>query len=216
MALVCKPCRGLPTNEDHYYKARQYENKVQQNCVSKVKCYNKMTRVAECEEILSQKEDHQLIEQNCECVRVGKEEKLARRRAKLKVLLETEEQLLYDELKTTTMGLVERRRWLEARSRALKKQQKDDKIMKERERETSVSEEDRHEFSVCSIHPQSNADTIMKDVHVVEQKNRACCNNNHDVTTNNSKMAVLQAVEGRKKQLRAFCARKMVEVKDQN
>lgn len=119
------------------------------------------------------------IEQKFEDIRLCREKKMACRRARLKLLLEEEEKLLQEEFKTTTMGLAERRQWLEARARALKQKQ--------------------------------NLEQCEKDQYVEEQLNRAWSDNSDDVRVQDSKMAVLRAVEGRKRQLEEAVARKILE-----
>jgi trichoplein keratin filament-binding protein len=85
-------------------------------------------------------------------------------------------ELLQDELKTTTMGLAERRQWLEARARALKQKR--------------LQENDKY---------------------AAEQLNRAWRDNADDIRIHDSKLSVLRAVEGRKRQLEEAVARKILE-----
>lgn len=177
MASYVRPKR-MPSNEDRIYKARQYETKLQ-DCIANVKEYNQNMRAAEFASSTAQKIEFRNLEQKFEDIRLCREQKMACRRARLKVLLEEEEKLLQDELKTTTMGLAERRQWLEARARALKQKQ--------------------------------NLEQCQKDQYVEEQLNRAWRDNSDDVRVQDSKMAVLRAVEGRKRQLEEAVARKILE-----
>lgn len=174
MAQYGRPKR-MPSNEDRIYKARQYEQRLQ-DCMSNVKDYNQAMRAAEFATSSGPKAEFRTIAEKFEAIRVCREKKLLCRRARLQALLEGEEQLLQDELKTTTMGLAERRQWLEARARALKQKR-----------------------------------LAEKDKYVEEQLNRAWRDNADDVRIHDSKLAVMRAVEGRKRQLEEAVARKILE-----
>ena len=177
MAKYSRPLR-LPSNEDRIYKMRMYENKLADN-MKAVKTYDQLMRSAEFSEQNIKKREEREIESREEAIRQCREQNLEMRRAKLSALLEGEDQLLNDELKTNAMTLSERRSWLEARSRALKQKQ--------------------------------NAEACQKDQYVQEMMDKAWRDNSDDVRIQDSKMAVLRAVEGRKRQLEEAVARKIIE-----
>ena len=180
MAKYSRPLR-LPSNEDRIYKMRMYENKPADN-MKAVKTYDQLMRSAEFSEQNIKKREEREIESREEAIRQCREQNLEMRRAKLSALLEGEDQLLNDELKTNAMTLSERRSWLEARSRALKQKQ--------------------------------NAEACQKDQYVQEMMDKAWRDNSDDVRIQDSKMAVLRAVEGRKRQLEEAVARKIIEEQD--
>lgn len=157
---------------------RMYENKLADN-VKAVRDYDQQMRAAEFAEQHIKKREMREIEAREEAIRQCREQNLEIRRGKLSILLEGEEQLLNDELKTNSMTLAERRAWLEARSRALKQKQ--------------------------------NAEACQKDQYVQEMLDKAWRDNADDVRVQDSKMAVLRAVEGRKRQLEEAVARKILE-----
>lgn len=177
MAKYSRPLR-MPSNEDRIYKMRMYENKLADN-IKAVRDYDQQMRAAEFAEQHIKKRDLREIEAREEAIRQCREQNLEIRRSKLAILLEGEEQLLNDELKTNSMTLAERRSWLEARSRALKQRQ--------------------------------NAEACQKDQYVQEMLDKAWRDNADDVRVQDSKMAVLRAVEGRKRQLEEAVARKILE-----
>lgn len=177
MAKYSRPLR-MPSNEDRIYKMRMYENKLADN-IKAVRDYDQQMRAAEFAEQHIKKREMREIEARDEAIRQCREQNLEIRRQKLSILLEGEEQLLNDELKTNSMTLAERRSWLEARSRALKQKQ--------------------------------NAEACQKDQYVQEMMGKAWRDNADDVRVQDSKMAVLRAVEGRKRQLEEAVARKILE-----
>lgn len=177
MAKYSRPMR-MPSNEDRIYKMRMYENKLADN-IRAVKDYDQQMRSAEFAEAHIKKREMREIEARDEAIRQCREQNLEIRRGMLAALLEGEEQLLNDELKTNSMTLAERRSWLEARSRALKQKQ--------------------------------NAEACQKDQYVQEMLDKAWRDNADDVRIQDSKMAVLRAVEGRKRQLEEAVARKILE-----
>jgi hypothetical protein len=177
MAKYSRPLR-MPSNEDRIYKMRMYENKLVDN-IKAVKQYDQYMRAAEFAEQNIKIGEERKNESREEAIRMCREQNLEMRRAKLQALLEGEDQLLNDELKTNSMTLSERRSWLEARSRALKQKQ--------------------------------NAEACQKDQYVQEMMDKAWRDNADDVRIQDSKMAVLRAVEGRKRQLEEAVARKIIE-----
>ncbi|KAG0553792.1 hypothetical protein M758_12G040400 [Ceratodon purpureus] len=177
MAKYSRPLR-MPSNEDRIYKMRMYENKLADN-IKAVKTYDYLMRSAEFAEQNIKIGEGRAIESREEAIRQCREQNLEMRRAKLQALLEGEDQLLNDEMKTNSMTLAERRSWLEARSRALKQKQ--------------------------------NAEACQKDQYVQEMMDKAWRDNADDVRVQDSKMAVLRAVEGRKRQLEEAVARKIIE-----
>lgn len=168
----------MPSNEDRIYKMRMYENKIADN-IQAVKSYNQLMRAAEFGEQHIKKREEREIESREEAIRQCREQNLEIRRAKLSALLEGEDQLLNDELKTNSMTLAERRAWLEARSRALKQKQ--------------------------------NTEACQRDRYAQEMMDKAWRDNADDVRVQDSKLAVLRAVEGRKRQLEEAVARKIIE-----
>uniref|UniRef100_A0A7I4A9K8 Trichohyalin-plectin-homology domain-containing protein n=1 Tax=Physcomitrium patens TaxID=3218 RepID=A0A7I4A9K8_PHYPA len=177
MAKYSRPMR-MPSNEDRIYKMRMYENKIADN-IQAVKSYNQLMRAAEFGEQHIKKREEREIESREEAIRQCREQNLEIRRAKLSALLEGEDQLLNDELKTNSMTLAERRAWLEARSRALKQKQ--------------------------------NTEACQRDRYAQEMMDKAWRDNADDVRVQDSKLAVLRAVEGRKRQLEEAVARKIIE-----
>ncbi|CAM6009962.1 unnamed protein product [Sphagnum balticum] len=174
MAQYVHPKR-MPSNEDRIYKARQYEMKLQ-DCIQNVKEYKQAMCAASFAAASGPKNEHRSLSDKLEAIRMCREKKLQCRRARLQALLDGEEELLQDELKTTTMGLAERRQWLEARARALKQKR--------------LQENDKY---------------------AAEQLNRAWRDNADDIRIHDSKLSVLRAVEGRKRQLEEAVARKILE-----
>lgn len=113
--------KRLPANEDRIYKARQYEEKLQDR-LAHVNEYRHLMLNAEFEIAAGPKVKYRTFQEKVESQKQQQDRRLAERREKLRRCFFEEDSRLQFELETATMNLAERRAWLETRARNLRLQ----------------------------------------------------------------------------------------------